>query len=73
MDLEIVLQVGLYSVALFISCMVCHGELYRLRPEPIRLTQYFLGIAAGGALGGLAVAVLAPRWFDGYWEYHIAL
>ena len=30
-DLEIVLQVGLYCVALFISCMVCHGELYRLR------------------------------------------
>ena len=72
-DLEIVLQVGLYSAALFISCMVCHGELYRLRPEPARLTQYFLGVAAGGALGGLAVAVLAPRWFDGYWEYHIAL
>ena len=25
----------------------------------------FLGIAAGG-VGGLAVAILAPRWFDGY-------
>ena len=61
--------VGLYSAALFISCMVCHGELYRLRPEPARLTQYFLGIAAGGALGGLAVAVLAPRWLMEGREY----
>lgn len=72
-DLEIIKQVALYSSALFVSCMVCHGELYRLRPEPARLTHYFLGIAGGGALGGVGVAVLAPRWFDGYWEYHIAL
>lgn len=72
-DMDIVLQISLYCAALFISCMVCHGELYRLRPEPARLTQYFLGISGGGALGGLFVAVLAPLWFNGYWEYHIAL
>ena len=72
-NMDIVLQIFLYSGALFVSCMVCHGELYRLRPEPARLTQYFLGISAGGALGGLFVAVLAPMAFEGYWEYPIAL
>tara|TARA_B100001971_G_scaffold213736_1_gene248018 strand:+ start:303 stop:2894 length:2592 start_codon:yes stop_codon:yes gene_type:complete len=72
-DVHIVGQVVLYCVALFVSCMVCHGELYRLRPEPVRLTQYFLGISAGGALGGFFVAVLAPMIFTGYWEYHISL
>jgi hypothetical protein len=72
-DMDIVLQISLYCGALFVSCMVCHGELYRLRPEPARLTQYFLGISGGGALGGLFVAVLAPMFFNGYWEYHIAL
>jgi hypothetical protein len=72
-EVNIVWQVGLFCVALFLSCMVCHGELYRLRPEPARLTQYFLAISAGGALGGFFVAVLAPVLFDGYWEYHLAL
>ncbi|MGE4550521.1 MAG: hypothetical protein AAEJ57_03960, partial [Opitutales bacterium] len=72
-DVNIVWQVGLFCLALFLSCMVCHGELYRLRPEPARLTQYFLAMSAGGALGGFFVAVLAPMMFDGYWEYHIAL
>ena len=72
-DLNIVWQVGLFCLALFLSCMVCHGELYRLRPEPARLTQYFLAMSAGGAMGGFFVAVLAPMMFDGYWEYHIAL
>ena len=72
-DMDILTQVSLHCGALFVSCMVCHGELYRLRPEPTRLTQYFLGISAGGALGGLFVAVLAPLWFNGYWEFHISI
>ena len=72
-DAEIVWQVVVLCLALFLSCMVCHGELYRLRPEPARLTQYFLAISAGGAIGGLCVAVIAPAIFTGYWEYSIAL
>jgi hypothetical protein len=53
---------------LFAACMVCHGELYRLRPPPRHLTGYFLAIAAGGALGGLAVAVVAPSLFNDDYE-----
>jgi hypothetical protein len=60
--------VAVYSGALFVCCMVCHGELYRLRPEPRRLTSFYLMIAAGGALGGLFVAVGAPLLFRGYYE-----
>ena len=44
--------IGLYSFMLFSCCMVCHGELYRLRPAPAHLTGYYLMISAGGALGG---------------------
>jgi hypothetical protein len=65
--------VGLYSGALFVCCMVCHGELYRLRPDPSRLTGFYLMIAAGGALGGLFVAVAAPLLFTGYYELHWGL
>jgi SAM-dependent methyltransferase len=53
--------------------MVCHGELYRLKPHPRLLTGYYLMIAAGGALGGFFVAVLAPLIFDTYVELHWGL
>jgi hypothetical protein len=62
------LQLGLYSAGLFVCCMVCHGELYRLKPDPSRLTGYYLMIAAGGALGGFFVAVVAPLIFNDYFE-----
>ena len=65
---SIVLQLSVYSGGLFICCMVCHGELYRLRPDPTHLTGYYLMIAAGGALGGLFVAIVAPLIFNNYYE-----
>ena len=66
-------QVLMYCGGLFICCMVCHGELYRLRPDPSRLTSFYLLIAAGGALGGLFVAVGAPLMFTKYYELHWGL
>jgi hypothetical protein len=66
-------QVAAYSAALFAGCMVCHGELARSRPEPARLTSFYLTIAAGGAAGGVLVAIVAPLLFRGFWEIHIAL
>ena len=66
-------QVAAYSAALFAGCMVCHGELARSRPEPARLTSFYLTIATGGAAGGLLVAVAAPLLFRGFWEIHISL
>src|ERR1051325_9860722 len=72
-DASIRTQVFVYSVGLFVCCMVCHGELYRLRPDPRRLTGYYLMVAAGGALGGFFVAVVAPLLFTDYFELHWGL
>jgi hypothetical protein len=69
-DASIYKQVGIYCGGLFVCCMVCHGELYRLKPHPSYLTAFYLMIAAGGALGGLFVAVIAPLIFTGYYELH---
>ena len=66
-------QVAVYNAGLFICCMVCHGELYRLKPDPRHLTRFYLMIAAGGALGGLFVAVAAPLLFTDYYELHWGL
>ena len=53
--------------------MFCHGELYELRPAPRHLTAFYLTVSAGGALGGLLVAVVAPLVFNGYYELGIGL
>ena len=54
-------------------CMLCHGELFRLRPHPRYLTGYYLMIAAGGAIGGLLVAIVAPLVFVSYFEWSASL
>jgi hypothetical protein len=59
--------------AFFVCCMVCHGELARNKPHPRYLTQFYLMISAGGALGGLFVAFIAPRVFRSYLELPIAM
>ena len=70
-DMDILRQVAIYSVLLFTGCMVCHGELYRLRPHPRHLTSFYLLISAGGAVGGLFVALVAPAVFDNFHETHL--
>lgn len=72
-DMPILRQVAIYAVMLFTGCMVCHGELYRLKPHPVHLTSFYLMIAAGGAAGGLFVALVAPRVFSDYYELHLSL
>jgi len=66
-------QILSYSLTLFTSCMVCHGELVRLRPGTRYLTSFYLMVAGGGALGGLLVTVGAPHLLKGFWEYHSGL
>jgi hypothetical protein len=65
--------VSAYAGALFICCMVCHGEVYRLRPAAAHLTEFYLMIAGGGALGGVFVALAAPLIFSAYYELHAGL
>jgi len=59
--------------ALFVCCMVCHGELAKRKPHPRYLTQFYLMVSVGGALGGLFVALIAPHVFHSYTELPIAV
>jgi hypothetical protein len=63
----------LHLVTLFVVCMVCHGALARDRPSPPYLTGYFLLLSAGGVLGGLFNALVAPLVFNATAEYPLAL
>jgi hypothetical protein len=62
-----------YMLALFLICMVCHGELVKSKPAPKYLTSFYLSISAGGALGGLFVALVAPMIFKTHFEMAIAM
>jgi hypothetical protein len=52
--------VGLFSVALFVLFMVCHGELASRRPSPRHLTAFYLMVSVGGATGGLLIGFVFP-------------
>lgn len=66
-------QIVGYSVCLWVVCMVCHGELVKLKPETSQLTSFYLAISLGGALGACFVALVAPAIFNSYWEFELAL
>ncbi|MBT0668835.1 fused MFS/spermidine synthase [Novosphingobium profundi] len=63
--------VGLACLLLLCVCVTLHARLYELRPESGWLTQFYLVLAAGGALGGLFTALLAPVLFDWTWEHPV--
>jgi len=67
------LQIPLFCVGLFICCMACHGEMADLKPRPEFLTLFYLMVSAGGALGGIFVALVAPRVLRGFYELPVAL
>jgi len=63
---------GLHLIWLLLAGLICHGELYRLRPAaPERLTRFYLCVAGGGILGSCGVVILAPAVFSSYREWHL--
>jgi SAM-dependent methyltransferase len=67
----LVQQIGVPLAVLTVCALLCHGELARARPEPARLSRFYLAISAGGALGGVFVAALAPLLFRGFYELQL--
>lgn len=63
--------IPLYAAGLFFICMFLHGELARMRPAPRYLTRFYLMLSLGGALGGIAVGLIAPRILPAYYELGI--
>ena len=71
MDLKEAVPLNL--VGLFVMCMFFHGELAAGKPAPRYLTSFYLMVSLGGALGGIAVGLVAVKVFNTYYEFGVGL
>lgn len=59
--------------AFFFIALACHGEAYRRRPAPGRLTEFYLWISFGGMIGGIFAGLVAPQVFNNIYEYPVLI
>jgi hypothetical protein len=64
---------GTGVVAFFTTAMLAHRTLYEARPAPQYLTEFYLWMSFGGALGGMFTALIAPKLFSEIYEYPLLL
>src|SRR5262245_49634854 len=60
-------------IAFVMIALPCHGEAYRRRPQPERLTEFYLWTSFGGVLGGVFAGLIAPNVFSNIYEYPILI
>jgi hypothetical protein len=66
-------RIGVHLAAFFIAALVCHCELASTRPASRHLTAFYLWLSAGGVLGGLLNALVAPALFPRILEYPLLI
>ncbi|MEA2492231.1 MAG: hypothetical protein QOJ29_142 [Thermoleophilaceae bacterium] len=63
----------LHLVTFVVAAYVCHGQLAADRPPTRHLTDFYLWLSVGGALGGVFNGLIAPLVFSRLAEYPLAL
>ncbi|MCC6889937.1 MAG: fused MFS/spermidine synthase [Hyphomicrobiales bacterium] len=66
-------MIAINLVAFFLLATLCHGEVYRRRPAPARLTEFYLLVSLGGVIGGVLAALVAPAIFARVYEYPVLI
>lgn len=69
----LVLLASFHVVVLFAASWMCHANLAERRPSARHLTEFYLWLSVGGALGGLFNSLIAPHIFATYAEYPLAI
>jgi len=69
----ILMQIAINLVAFFVIALTCHGELAKRRPPARHLTAFYLWMSAGGMIGGLFAALVAPLIFNWIAEYPLLI
>lgn len=67
-SIQLIAEASCYMVMLLGACLLCHGEVARLKPGTARLTQYYAMLSAGGAIGGVIVAIICPMLLNNHAE-----
>lgn len=57
----------------FAAALICHRELYVRRPAVQHLTEFYIWMSAGGVIGGMFAALLAPKLFTSILEFKLLL
>jgi hypothetical protein len=70
----VVVLIVFMLLAFFATALVCHGEMAKDRPSARHLTEFYLLMSVGGAVGGLFNGIIAPLVFTwGIVEFGLAL
>lgn len=72
-DIPPLVFVTLHLILFFFAALLCHQELADSRPNSKYLTEFYLIMSIGGALGGVFNALIAPKLFFIPVEYPIIL
>jgi hypothetical protein len=70
---HLVADVISYMATLLGVCLLAHGEVARIKPRAAYLTQYYMLLSAGGAIGGLVVAVACPTLLNTHFELPVMM
>jgi len=70
---NILTQIAINLAAFFVIALTCHGELAKRRPPAEHLTVFYLWMSAGGMIGGLCAALIAPLVFNWIAEYPLLI
>jgi spermidine synthase len=70
---SLVAVIVLHLAVFFLAALLGHSRLAQSRPAPSHLTEFYLMISIGGALGGAVTALLAPLVFETVIEYPLAI
>ena len=72
-SIQLIAEASCYMLMLLGVCLLCHGEVARVKPQASLLTQYYALLSAGGAIGGLIVAVFCPMFLSNFAELPFTL
>jgi hypothetical protein len=71
---QAIVELLIFNLAfMFMGSLLCHGELYALRPPVNNLTVFYLCLAIGGVLAGAFNSIIAPLIFNQLYEYPLAI
>ncbi|MFI4933715.1 MAG: spermidine synthase [Caulobacterales bacterium] len=60
---------AIHLTAFFLTALICHQALVARRPDPARLTEFYIWMSVGGVVGGAFNAFVAPAIFNSVVEY----